>query len=68
MYQSFIPFFGGISCSIVWSLIVLLLTEVELIYDVVLVSEVQQSNSIVYTYICIFIFIFFSIIGYYKIL
>ena len=36
------------------------LIKVQLIYNVVLVSGVQQSDSVIYT--------FFSIIGYYKIL
>ena len=38
--------------------------KVYLTYNVVLVSGVQQSGSVMYTYA--FFFIFFSIIGYYK--
>ena len=38
------------------------LIEVQLSYNVVLVSDVQQSDSYIY------FFIFFSIIGYYRIL
>ena len=40
------------------------LIEVELIYNIVLVSSVQQSDSIIHKYI--FFFRFFSIVGYYK--
>ena len=40
------------------------LIEVELIYNTVLVSSVQQSDSIIHKYI--FFFRFFSIVGYYK--
>ena len=40
------------------------LIDVELIYNIVLVSGVQQSDSVIY--ICFFRL--FSIIGYYKIL
>ena len=47
-------------------LILLLLIEVELIYNVVLASGVQQSDAVLYTYI--FFCRFFSITGYYKIL
>ena len=36
--------------------------EVQLIYNIVLVSGIQQSDSVTY------FFILFSIIGYYKIL
>ena len=39
------------------------LIEVELIYNSVLVSGVQQSDSVIYTYTFLF-----SIIGYYKVL
>ena len=42
--------------------------EVQLIYKVVLVSSVQQSDSVIYIYVYIYFSIFFSIIGYYKIL
>ena len=42
--------------------------KVQLINDVVLVSGVQQSDSVIYIYIYIFFFRFFSLIGYYKIL
>ena len=44
--------------------------EILLIYNVVLVSGIQQSDSVIRIYIkiCIFFFRFFSIIGYYKIL
>ena len=47
--------------------------EISLIYNVVLVSSVQQSDSVIYicmcvcvcVCVCIFFFRFFSIIGYY---
>ena len=39
-----------------------------MIYSVVLVSSVQQSDSVIHMYIYIFSFRFFSLIGYYKIL
>ena len=42
------------------------LIEVQLIYDVVLVSGVQQSDLVSHIYM--FIFIFFPILIYYKIL
>ena len=48
--------------------------EVELIYNVVLVSRVQQSDSVLYIYIYIYThththsFSFFSIMIFYKIL
>ena len=45
--------------------------EVELIYNVVFISAVKQSVSVVYIYKYTYIysfFRFFSIIGYYKIL
>ena len=48
-----------------------ILIEVQLIYNVALVSGVQQNDSVIYIHICIiyiFFFRFFSIIGYYKIL
>ena len=41
--------------------------EIQLMYNVALVSDVQQSDSAAYN-IYIFFFRFFSIIGYYKIL
>ena len=44
------------------------LIEVKLIYHVVLVSGVQESDSVIHIYIYIFFFRYFSIIGYYKIL
>ena len=46
------------------------LIEVHLIYSVVLISGVQQSESAIHLslYIYIFFFRFFSIIGYYTIL
>ena len=46
---------------------VLFLIEGELIYDIVLVSDVQQNDSAKYMHIYI-LFKFFSIIDYYKIL
>ena len=49
----------------------LFLIEVQLIYNIVLVSGVQQSDSVIHTYICIYLysfFLFFSVIVYYKIL
>ena len=48
-------------------LIIIIFIEVELIYNVVLVSGVQQTDSVIHPYISIF-FKFFSLIGYYKIL
>ena len=41
--------------------------EVRLIYSAVLVSGVQQSDSVMHTHTYIFFFRFFPIIGYYKI-
>ena len=41
---------------------------VELIYNVMLVSGVQQSDSVIHIFIYPFFFIFFSHIGYYRIL
>ena len=46
---------------------VLFLIEGQLIYDIVLVSDVQQIDSAIYMHIYI-LFKFFSIIDYYKIL
>ena len=40
------------------------LIEVYLIYDVVFISGIQHSDSVLY----VFFFRFFSLIGYYKIL
>ena len=57
-----------------------MLIGVEVIYNVVLVSDVQHSDSVihiyvcvcvcvcVYIYICIYFFRFFSFVDYYKIL
>ena len=44
------------------------LIEVQLIYNIVLVSGVQQGDSVLYIYVCVYIFFFrfSSIIGYYK--
>ena len=44
--------------------------EVQLIYNVVLVSGIQQSDSVIsiHTYVYIFLFQILSFIGYYKIL
>ena len=42
--------------------------EVELIYNVVLVSGVQHSDSDIYIHIHMFFFRLFSLLGYYKIL
>ena len=42
--------------------------EVELIYNIVLISGVQQSNSVIHIHMYVFFFRFFSIIGYYKIM
>ena len=39
-----------------------------MIYNVLLVSGIHQSDSVVYTYKYLFLFRFFSLIGYYKIL
>ena len=46
------------------------LIDVWLIYNVVLVSGVQQSDSVVYSvlYIYIFFFVFFSIMVYHRML
>ena len=42
--------------------------EVKLIYGIVLVSGIQQSDSVIHIYVCIYILLlFFLIIGYYKI-
>ena len=46
--------------------VVVVFIGVELLYNVVLVSGVQQSDSVIYIYI--FFFRFFFITGYYKIL
>ena len=43
----------------------LFIIDVQLIYNIVLVSSVQQSDSVTHTYM--FFFRFFSVIGYYKI-
>ena len=42
--------------------------EVELIYNVVLISTAQQSDLVMHTYIHAFFVIFFSIMFYYRIL
>ena len=42
--------------------------DVELIYNVVLISSVHQSDSVIHIYIYIFFFIFFSIMVYHRIL
>ena len=42
--------------------------EVELIYNVVLISTAQQSDLVMHTYIYAFSVIFFSIVFYYRIL
>ena len=42
--------------------------KVQLIYNVVLVSDVQRSDSVTHMYIYTFFFRFFSIISYYQIL
>ena len=41
--------------------------EVELIYNVVLISTAQQSDLVMHTYIHAFFVIFFSITFYYRI-
>ena len=41
---------------------------VESIYNVVLVSGVQHSDSVICTHTCLFFSRFFSIIGYYRVL
>ena len=56
-------FFGGGGCLASFYF----LLEVYLIYNAMLVSGIQQSDSVIHTYVCIF-FRFFSLIGYYKIL
>ena len=48
------------------SFFLIYLIEVYLIYNVVLISTVQQSDSVMHRYI--FFFIFFSIMVYYRIL
>ena len=45
---------------------ILFLVEVHLIYNVVLISAVQQSDSFIHT--CTYFFIFFSIMIYHRIL
>ena len=40
--------------------------ETELIYNVLVLGVIQQSDSILYTYM--FLFIFFTTMGYYRIL
>lgn len=42
-------------------------TEIYLIYNVVLISSVQQSDSVMHAYICILLHIL-SIVAYYRIL
>ena len=42
--------------------------EVWLIYNVVLISAVQQSDSVIHIYIYTFFFIFFSMMVYHRIL
>ena len=44
------------------------LIEIQLIYNIVLVSGVRQSDCYMYVFIQLFFFRFFSIIDYYKIL
>ena len=46
----------------------LLLMEVQLIYNAVLLSGVQQDDSDVHRYLNLLFFRFFSVIAYYKIL
>ena len=48
-------------------MIFIFIFEVELIYNVTLVSGVQHSDSVIHIYIYTFFFRFFSLIGYYKI-
>ena len=40
--------------------------EVELIYSVMLVSGVQQNDSVIYVYICVCIYIFLNILFHYE--
>ena len=49
------------------SVFVFVLTEVSLIYNVVLISAIQQSGSVIHIYI-LFFEIFFSITVYHRIL
>ena len=50
--------------------------KVQLVYNIVLVSGVQQSYSVIYIYMCVYIYIYIererdrvlSIVDYYKIL
>ena len=42
--------------------------ELQLIYNIMLVSSVQDRDSVIHTYVSPFFFRFFSLIGYYKIL
>ena len=51
---------------IIFILLVFIYIGVELIYNVVLGSGVQQSGSIIYIYT--YTYLFFSFIGYYRIL
>ena len=52
------------SIDVILFLVIFFLIEIWLIYNVTLVSGVQQSDSVIY----IFFFRLFSIIGYYEIL
>ena len=40
--------------------------ELQLIYNIMLVSSVQDRDSVIHTYVSPFFFRLFSIIGYYK--
>lgn len=44
------------------------LIEVQLLYNVVLISRVQHSDSVIHTHTQIFFLRFFSIVAYYEIL
>ena len=51
-----------------FSFLIFIFIKVLFIYNVVFVSDVQQSDSVIYIYISPFFFRFISHIGYYRIL
>lgn len=65
--SSFLFFFCGEKCSsFFFFFLIIIYFEVRLIYNVVLVSGIQQNDH--YTYMYLFFFRLFSFIGYYRIL
>ena len=46
----------------------LLKIEIQLIYNVVLISGIQQSDSVIHTYIYIYIYLLFQILFHYRLL